>query len=822
MGDVLSAIRSLKSTPGPIGAAILTLALAIGINAGMVGLIDRALLSPPEQVDDPGRVVNLAFERGEGAERVQVATTSYVTYASIRDGVPGFSGAAAWQRNSTTASIDGEQLRADVMLVSGNYFEVLGGKVRFGRPVQRDDDRAAAPPVVVLSHAFWKAAFGGDPSVLGRRVNVSGFDYTVSGVMAPRFSGHSAANVDLWVPFAAAMRQSPGWDQQPYRRVAAIVARLAPGTTAAAAAAQAGTATNGKVVLTPLAGADVSSVDRRVAWWLTGVSALVLVIGLANAATLLLVRASRRRRELAIRAALGATCGRLLQQAFIEAILVSIAAAGVSLVLASWFDGAIGQVLLPGVAAGEGAGRTVLLAAAFAGLLAALATGIANASNLPGQLAAGSLEGDRQSGPAFASAAAGGRPTVQAGLLVLQTALSVLLLAGAGMFGRSLYNLLSQDFGIAMDNVVVVDVEQGPGGATRGDLFDAALERVRAVPGVRAATTIAAIPFSGFNVPPISVPGHAEPPGAGRQLPFLQAATPEFFDILGVRIVEGRRLTAADEHGAPVVVVNETMARTVWPGESALGKCIRIGFDPDFDPETATGPPAPSAAVPCRAVVGVAHDMRQRSLVPTGNEDHLMQYFVPFSQVPVPPFIPNPDRGAWGLLLRVDADVTAVAPAVRRIIVGGRTDVPFIRVRPYSQLLDRQMRPWRLGTTLLGLFSVLALCVGAVGLYAAFSHAVAVRRREMAIRIAIGARPRGVIAMILGEALRVAGAGIVAGWIAAIIGGRWLESLLFDTSRADPLVLGSAAGLMLGVAVIATLLPARAASRANPASLLRS
>jgi predicted permease len=811
--EVVSAIRALKSTPGPVAAAILTLALAIGINAGMVGLIDRALLSPPEQVDDPGRVVNLAFERGEGDERVQMATTSYVTYASIRDEVPGFSGAAAWQRNSTTASIDGEQLRADVMLVSGNYFAVLGGKARFGRPVQRDDDRAAAPPVVVLSHAFWKSAFGGDPNVLGRRVNVSGLDYTVSGVMPPRFSGHSAANVDLWVPFAAAMRQSPGWDQQPYRRIAAIVARLAPGTTSAAAAAQSGTATNGKVVLTPLGGADVSSVDRRVAWWLTGVSALVLVIGLANASTLLLVRASRRRREFAIRAALGATRGRLLQQAFIEAAVVSILATGASLILASWFDSAIQQVLLPGVAAGDGAGRTMLLAAACAGVLAALATGIANASNLPRQLAAGSLEGERLTGR---------RTAVQTGLLVLQTALSVLLLAGAGMFGRSLYNLLSQDFGITMDNVVVVDVEQGPGGATRGDLFDAALERVRAVPGVLAATPIAAIPFSGFNVPPISVPGRAEPPGAGRQLPFLQAATPEFFEILGIKILEGRKLTAADEHGAPVVVVNETMARSVWPGESALGKCIRIGFDPDFNPETATGPPSPSAAVPCRAVVGVAHDMRQRSLMPAGNEDHLMQYFVPFSQVPVPPFIPNADRGAWGLLLRVDGDVAAVAPAVRRIIVGGRTDVPFIRVRPYSQLLDRQMRPWRLGTALLGLFSALALCVGAVGLYAAFSHAVAVRRREMAIRIAIGARPRGVIAMILGEALRLAAAGIVTGWIAAVIGGRWLESLLFDTSRADPLVLGSAAAVMLAVAVIATVLPARAASRANPASLLRS
>jgi predicted permease len=814
MGELRFAIRALKSTPVPVGAAVLTLALAIGINAGMIGLVDRALLSPPEQVTDPDRVVTLAFERGEGDERVRMSTTSYVTYASIRDHVPGFAGAAAWQRSSTTATIEGEQVRADAMIVSGTYFDVLGAKARLGRAVQRDDDRAGAPPVVVLSQAFWKSAFGGDPAVLGRRVIVGGLEYTVSGVMPPRFSGHSAASVDMWMPFAAAMRQSPGWDQQPFRRIASIVARLAPGSTMAAAAGQAGAATNARVVLTPLGGADVSSVDRRVAYWLTGVSALVLVIGLANAATLLLVRASRRRRELAIRSALGASRGRLLLQACIEAVVVSAAATGVSLLLASWFDGAVRQVLLPDVAAGDGSGRTTLVAAACAGILAAIVTGIANASNPPGSLTGGSLdEGARQSGR---------RSAAQAGLLVLQTALSVLLLAGAGMFGRSLYNLLAQDFGIDMDNVVVVDIEPGPGNPTRANLFDAALERVRAVPGVRAATTIGAIPFSGFNVPPIAVPGRAEPPGAGGQLPFLQAATPEFFDILGIRIVEGRKFTAADDRGTPVVIVNETMARSVWPGESALGKCIRIGFDPDFDPETATGPPMPSAAVACREVVGVARDMRQRSLVPAGNEDHLMQYFVPFSQVPVPPFIPNPDRGAWGLLLRVDADVAAIAPAIRRIVVEGRTDVPFIRVRRYAQLLDRQMRPWRLGTALLGLFSALALCVGAVGLYAAFSHAVTVRRREMAIRIAIGARPIGVTWMILREALRLAGAGVLAGWVAAILGGRWLQSLLFDTSRADPIVLGAAAGVMLAVAVAATLLPARAASRANPAALLRS
>jgi putative ABC transport system permease protein len=809
------AFRSLSATPGPAIAAVLTLAVSIGMNAGMVGLVDRALLSPPPQVVDPARVVSLSFEHGTGERRVAMASTSYVTYRDLRDQVPGFAAVAAWQPSSTSITIEGEQLHADGMLVSGNYFELLGARARRGRPIQPADDRAAADPVVVLSHAFWRGAFGSDPDVLGRRVSIGGLDYVVSGIMAPGFSGHSSANVDLWVPFAAAMRKSPGWDQQPYLNVASVLARLANGTTTVAAAAQAGAVIERTIVLAPLAGAGISEVERRIAFWLMGVSVLVFVIGVANATTLLLVRASRRRRDFAIRAALGAGRGRLVARAFGEAGVVSVAAVLLSLLLAAWFDGAIRAILLPGVAPAEFIGTASVLAAIAAGAIAVLATGLANASNLPRGLSSAGLDGDDRQ-----SRRSGRGQTV---LLVVQTSLSVVLLAGAGMFGRSLYRLLAQDFGIQMDGVFVVDFEEGAGGGRGGgDPFGDALERVRAIPGVRAATVIGAIPFGAHNVPPIAVPGRAEPPDVGGQLPFLQPATPEFFDILGVRIVEGRALTAADERGAPLVVVNETMARTIWPGESAVGKCIRIGFDPGFDPETAVGPPVPSAAVPCRQIVGVARDMRQRSLVPEGSEARLMQYFVPYAQVPVPPFLPNVDHGAWGLLIGSQASAPSLAPAVRRAVVGSRVDLPYVRVRPYEQLLERQIRPWRLGTTLFAIFSGLALAVGAIGLYAAFTHAVALRRRELAIRLAIGARPRGVIALVLREALTVAGIGVACGWCGALAGGRALQALLFQTSGSDPVILTGAAAAMLVVAVAATIAPARAASRADPATLLRS
>jgi hypothetical protein len=304
-------------------------------------------------------------------------------------------------------------------------------------------------------------------------------------------------------------------------------------------------------------------------------------------------------------------------------------------------------------------------------------------------------------------------------------------------------------------------------------------------------------------------------------LPYLIASTPESLKILGIDVSEGRTFTAADDRGAPVVIVNETMARVVWPGESAIGKCIRIGFDDDFDPAVSSGPPTPSDKVPCRQVIGVAHDVRQRSIVPVDNEAHLMQYFVPFSQVPRPPF----PIASWpqirGLLVRASGGFEKLAPQIRRIVLGRRTDLPFVRVAAYTASLDRQLRPWRLGTTLLGIFSVLALGGAAMGLYAAFAHAVSERRREMAIRIAIGARPAGVLSLILRESLTRAASGVVIGSIAAMVSGHWVQSLLFETAPTDPIVLGFAAVVMLTVALAATLLPARSASKADPNILLR-
>ena len=811
--NLLSAIRSLRTTPGPVIAAVLTLAVASGVNLAMFGLIDRALLSAPAGIAGAERVFTLGFQPpGDPASAGRMTTTSYVMFTEIRDGVPALA-AAAFQRVATTVMIGGEQRRVNATLVSGEYFDVLRAPAERGRAIAARDNVPGSPPVAVVSHAFWRSALQSDANAIGTRLRSRAHEFEIAGVMPPGFTGHSALDVDLWIPFAAVLSTQPDLFNDHLRNSVTILARIADGSNVAEAETQASALYGRRVELRGVIGADVAATDRRVAWWLAGVSLVVFLIGVANGGMLLVVRAARMRYELAVRAAIGASRAHLVRQSLIEAAVVATAAMVIAWLVAVWLDETVRVVLFPAMAARSGAGAVTTGAAIAAGLLTFAVAAAVNVWHLPSTVRQTELAGHAPAGHR--------RARTLPALLLVQTAASVLLLAGAAMFGGSLYRLWAQDFGMSMDRVVIVDFELGPeeiGG--QNELFSRALDELRRLPGVELATAINTIPFTGFHVPPIAVPGRDAPPAVGRQLPYLLAATPELLKILGIRLLQGRLLTDADDRGAPVVLVNQSMARGVWPGENAIGKCIRIGFDPDFVPES--GPPTPSDRVPCREVVGVVGDIRQRSVLPRDNEDRLMQYFVPYSQVPFPPFMPVDRTPIRGLMLRVTGNVEAMAPVVRRTVAGDRSDLPFIRVRPYSALLERQMRPWAMGTTLLGLFSALALLVAAMGLFAAFAHTVGERRREMAIRMAVGARPSTVLALVLREASTIAIAGAAIGCAAAVVAGRWLESLLFATKASDPFVLGAAATVMLMVALLATLRPARSAAHSDPSVLLRS
>ena len=811
--DLIDAVRALKADALIVTAAVMTLAASIAINVAMLGLIDRALVSPPRDIARPDRLFSLTFQTpGQSEGEPGMTTTSYVTYRTLRDQVSSFAGVAAWQRGPNSVTIDAEQAPADTLLVSSDYFEVLGSAPRIGQGIASADEKEGIASAV-LSEAFWRSAFHSDPSVIGRRFMASGIEYTVSGVMPRGFSGHSAASVDIWLPIETAMRSDPGWSQNPFRNVVSVVARLAESADVVKASTQATSALSRRVVLRSVVGEAVGASERRIAFWLTGVSLLVLAIGLANASTLLLVRGERRRREGVIRSALGASRRRLLSHVAIQALVIAAAATVMACVLGYWLDEAIRRVLLPGLAESGGLRGRTMLAATAAGAVAAIMALAAGGSTLPDGVRVEDMH------LLHRRTRFGGQAT----LLIIQTAVCVALLAGTGMFARSLYRLLQQDFGMHMDKVLVVEFEQRPGAAPVPDaIFDDALGRVRALPSVQVATTFQTLPFGAHHIPPISVPGKVEPPNVGGQLPFLIAATPEFFDILGIEILQGRKFTPDDDRGEPVVIVNETMARGTWPGETAIGKCIRIGFDPSFDPFSAAGPPTPSDKVPCRRVIGVAKDVRQRSVVPIENEGGLMQYYVPPAQTPGPPAGMGGKPGPSGLLVRTVNAPSRLANPIRAAVVNGSHDLPYLHVDPYARMLERQVHPWRLGVTLLGMFSLLAMAVAALGLYAAFAHAVAIRIREMAVRIAIGASPAKVVLMILRDASRLSIIGIAVGALGAALGGRSLQPLLFGFVPGDPIVLATAGAVMLLVVLAATWLPARRAARVEPSVLLRA
>lgn len=810
--DLVRSARSLSSTPLLVLAAIATLAVSVGVNLAMFGLIDRAILRPAAHVVAPETLFTIGIvPPGAKPGSAVMTSTSYIGFTSIRDDVPAVSSAAAFMRNTTTLVLEGDQREVRAMTISEEYFDTLGVSPMLGRGIHAGDDLSTAEAPVVVSHAFWRSALSGDAGVIGKKLTIGGLEYVVSGVMPQGFSGHSPVDTDCWLTFAGAMRDNPGWDRDSQRNVTSVVVRIAADQNPATAATQAGAVIDRDVILQPVISSGIAATEKRIAWWLAGVSMAVFGIGLANVATLLLVRSARLRRDVAVRAALGASRSQLVREGMLDSGLLAVLATLASLALSLWLDEAVRRVLLPGIVEQTTLNLRVVMAAIGAGVIAAIAGAIANTRHV----------GAGMNADHFANAVAGGgRTRTMTAMLLVQVTLSVMLLAGAGMFGGSLYRLLSQDFGMEMSRVLLINARMGPGGqGPDARIYTEALDRIRQLPEVETATVINTIPFAGMNVPPIAVPDRPAP-AVGQQLPFLVAATPEYFSMLGIRVIEGRGLTDADDRGTPVVMVNQTMAGSVWPGESAIGKCIRIGFPAGFQPEF--GDPVPDHTVPCREVVGIVNDTRQRSLFPQDNEDRLMQYYVPFSQVPYPPFIPQDEPRVAGLLVRPERMTPALVTTLRRLLVGERTDLPFIEIRPYAQVLDRQLQPWRTATTLLVLFSALALLVASIGLYAAFAYAVAERRREMAIRLAVGARPTGVMAMVLREAVILAVIGAAIGCAATVGAGRLVVSLLYGTEPSDPIVLGGAALLILIVVMLATILPAKRASQADPSVLLRT
>lgn len=827
--DAMYALRALRREPGMAAGVVLTFALAIGANAAMAGLVGRLLLGAPPGVRDAGRVarISLLFA-GENGERFAATTTSYPVFRAINGLAGTFSGAAAVRTDTVTLGRGAELGESTALMASGDYFSVLGARPLVGRffsPL--DDELPNGRPVAVLSYRFWQRHFGGDTHVLNSEVVLDAQPFTIIGVAAPGFNGHELAPVDVFLPLTAAMRNGgPDWSSNARINLVEVIARLRDGVPAVAAGravvAAARETMAGDERARALAAADLTSLlpsdaartspQARIAVWLSGVSLVVLFIATANVGTLLLLRALRRRREIAIRIALGAGRARLARQLLTESLLLSVTGGAVGLFVAAWLADFIRAALLPGVSSSDTfVDARVLAATVVAALGAGLGAGCAPLL----QSARRDIIAELKTAVGSASAR---RSALRSMLVGLQVALCTVLLVGAGLFVRSLQRVQAQDLGFTTSHLLVVtlDFHTALPAAEHDRLHRDAVERLATLGGVTGATVVQGMPFGPHSIPPISVPGLAEPPGAGVQLPIMYAATPEYLRMMDVRLRDGRLFDRRDGRGSPfAVLVNETMARTVWPGQRAIGRCIRVGFDPSLPP----GPLAPPS-LPCREVVGVVRDSRARSLSPEGHEARLMQYYVPFGQLPSTPFGDAHEVG--GLLVQTSGEAAALMSAVQRQVQGTSAVPVYARVRPYQDLLDPQLRSWRLGATLFSAFGALALGIAAVGLFAVVSYLVAQRTKEIGVRLALGGTGARVARLVIGDAVRLVSGGVAAGLALTLGIAPLVQSLLFQTSAREAGVLGAAAALLLGVTVSAAVVPAWRASRVNPLVALRA
>ena len=834
LGDVARelryALRSFGREPAFVAAVVLTFALAIGANAAMFGLVTRLMLAPPPGIRDAERVshVRLRFaDDGHGA--FVASTTSYPTYRAVRAARGAFAAVAAMVPDTLTVGTGGDVERLAVLGASGDFFAALGASPALGRFFGTADD--ALPdgnPVVVLGHAYWRRVFGADRAVLGREIVIDDRPFVIVGVAPRGFNGVELGAVDAYLPLAAALRGRGGeWMTSRHMNLVTVAARLRDGTAAAAARqmatqalrdeyAAAGSASPPPAVeLVPVVPGRESrqSPQARVALWLAAVSLIVLLIATANVGTLLVLRSARRRRETAVRLALGAGRGRLARQLLVESVLLAATGAAVGLLLSRWLADVVRLTLLPNLAPDEwvvhrGVLAASLVAAGAAGLAAGLAPVMqAGRTDLAAQLRSGGGHG------------ASVRLALHGTLVGVQVALCTLLLVGAALFVRSLQRVQSQDLGFSTERLLFVTLEfRGyVSGAERDLAYADALRRVRALAVVDGATEVQGIPFGPHHIPPLSVPGMSEPPDIGGQIPIMYGATPEYLGMMGVTLVRGRLLGEGDGRGAPLVLlVNESMARTVWPGASPLGRCVRVGF--------ATWPPAgegnPAEGAPCRTVVGVVRDSRARSLRPERDEDRLMQYYVPFAQLPDSPGAEA--SRVMGLVVRVRGDVDRAAGLVRRTIHATSALPVHANARHYQELIDPQLRSWRLGATLFSAFGALAVAIAAVGLFGVVSYLVTQRTQEMGIRLALGGTRSSVARLVVGDALRLVGVGVLGGLAIALAAGPLVAPLLFQISPRDPASLGVAGLTLLGATLVAAAWPAWRAGRVHPAITLRA
>jgi putative ABC transport system permease protein len=812
--DLRFAARGLARAPGFTLVVVATLGLAIGANATMFGVVDRLLLRPPAQVPYASEIRRVTVARWVGDKLTPPwDAVSYPSFTALRNDTRSFAAVAAVAVENMSSGSGAEARPIRAVLATGQYFPMLGTRPFMGRFFGEEDDREpSGSPVVVVSHAYWRQALGARPDVLGEIIRLDNSPYEVIGVAPAGFTGTDLQPVDMWIPFNAGGVQSYGadgdWRVNQGWQFINIHVRLKAGVNETAAATEAMNAYQaiqepartyekravpmlGSLIAARTPGASEGS-DAQVAAWLFGVAAIVLIIACANVANLVLARGVRREGEMAVRLAIGGSRWRLMRMLLTESILLAALGAGVGMLLSRWGGDVMRGVLLPGVSwdASGGEGR-VLAITAIATIFAAIVASLLPMSRAGRTNLSRALHGaSRQVGASSLR--------LRTGLLLVQTTLCTALLVGAGLFVRSLNRVSGLDLGIDASRLVSVRVDLGSAGvpvAEQQVFYRDAVERLRNAPGVRAAGAMQGMPFGSNSAEGVRIPGRDSikvMPGGG---PYFFRVSPGAMEAMGVRLIRGRLFTPADGPGTPAVaVISERMATDLWPGEEALGKCFQAGEDER-----------------CREIVGVVANLHRQELI---EEPFLLYFTLLDQQVP----IATPSN----LLVATNGSPDLMIEPIRKELHTLRGDLPYVSVRAFEEIIAPQKRSWRLGATMFTVFAGLSLLIAAVGLYGVLSYLVSERTRELGLRAALGASPGTLLEMIVRSGLASALIGVVLGLgFVTVVAGK-LGSLLYQTSPRDPLVLATAGGVVILVALAASVVPGLRATKVDPMEALRA
>jgi putative ABC transport system permease protein len=812
MQELRYAVRTLAKSPAFSVIAVATLALGIGANTAIFSVVHAVLLRRLPY-PEPDRLVVMRERHVRDPEGIGTMGAAWPTFLDWRTQTRSFQGLAAFRTDHVLLSGAGEPEMLRSAQVSAEFFSLLGVRPAAGRFFDASDDKPGAPPTLILSWGQWKRRFGTDPSILGRTVDIDAVPHTIVGVAPPSFAFFPIPRefpgaVDVYTPVGL-MGSSPAWQDRGNHPGLRVLARLAPGASVDSARREMETImlrlekaypnSNSGYRATVASLQEILFRDFRAALWtLLAAVASVLLIACVNVAHLLLARASARRREFAIRTAIGAGRGRLVRQVLTESLLLSAIGGALGVAVAAW---AIGPLLrispreIPRLADTR-IDPAVLLFTLAAATVTGILFGFVPALQASRSDPQGTL---RESG----NSTTGGRERqrVRGALFVSEVALAFVLAVAAGLLLRSLKRVEGVSSGMETDGVLALDVYLPEAKyKTRIDqrlFYERALDDLRRMPGVESASASLCTPVVGqcwSSVILLSdrpVPSQTDLPDSA-----FNMVESSYFRTMRVPLKEGRFFDATDTPDSPpVVVINETMAHKWWPNESAIGKRIKQGW--------------PQDNAPYREIVGVVGDVPQEGL----DEPIRTEVFLPMSQH---------QEAALTLLVRTSRPPMSLAkPAIAAIHSIDR-DQAVTAVQPMSQYIAESLARRRFQALLLGLFGGLALLLASVGIYGVVSYGVAQRRREIGIRTALGAHPRDVLRLVFGQALRLAGVGMAIGIATALVVMRFLASLLFKVAPTDPLTFGGVAVVVTAVVVVACARPARRAMAVDPATVLRS